>query len=437
MNKFFPNIASITYKGKNSTDPLSYRYYNAKQQVLGKSMEDHLRMAVCYWHTFGSQGADMFGQPTFKHFWHDASDTMKASHKKVEALFEFLSKLGLRFFTFHDYDIAPEGKTLEESNKNVNTVAEVILEYMQTTGKELLWGTANLFSNKRYMAGAATNPDPEIFAYAIGQVKNALDVTHRLNGHGYVLWGGREGYDTLLNTDLKKEMTQFGRFLSLLVDYKNKIGFKGQFLIEPKPCEPTKHQYDFDSAAVYAFLQKFDLEKEFRLNIEANHATLAGHAFSDEVAYALSNKMLGSIDANQGDAQLGWDTDEFPSDLTDLTLSMYLIMSQGGIYPGGFNFDAHLRRQSVDIADYFYAHILGIDTLARALLSAEKLIQSGVIKDFIKNRYAGWQNALGQHILSKKVTVEEITQSVLDKNVQPKIVSGRQELLIRALNDVI
>ena len=431
---YFKDISAIKYEGTASSNPLSYRYYDAGRQVLGKTMAEHLRLAVCYWHTFCWEGHDIFGAPTFPRAWNLEADPLKRAKNRADAAFEFISKLGLPYFTFHDVDAAPEGHNLQESSKNLHTVADYLAQKMAATGIKLLWGTANLFSHRRYMAGAATNPDPEVFAYAIGQVKAALDVTYALKGENYVFWGGREGYDSLLNTDLSKEAEQFAKFLSLIVDYKHKIGFKGTFLIEPKPCEPTKHQYDYDTATVFAFLQKYGLEKEFKVNIEANHATLAGHSFPHEVAYACANGVFGSIDANQGDAQLGWDTDQFPTHLSDLVQVMYSIISHGGFGSGGFNFDTKLRRQSIDLEDMFYGHICGVDHLARALLIVEDILAKDVFKTFKEQRYAKWQTKLGEEILAGKLSVEALADYALKHQLNPIPKSGHQELLEGKLN---
>ena len=393
MAEFFKNIPNIQYEGTDSNNLLSYRYYDAQRVVMGKTMQEHLRLAICAWHNFVWSGHDIFGAPTFVRPWHHA-DPMRAAELRVQAMFEFVEKLNVPFFTFHDRDVAPEGDSLQASNDNLQHIVDLIGNNMERSGKKLLWGTANLFSHRRYMAGAATNPDPEIFIYAVAQVKKALDVTQQLNGENYVFWGGREGYETLLNTDMKQEADQLARFFHMIVDYKHKIGFKGDFLIEPKPCEPTKHQYDYDTATVFAFLQKYGLEKEFKVNIEGNHATLAGHSFSHEVAYAYANGVFGSVDANIGDPQLGWDTDYFPIDLTDLTQVLYVMLSNGGFTKGGFNFDTKVRRQSIELDDLFYAHISAIDTLAHALLNAAYLIEKNQVADFVKQRYAGWQQPL-------------------------------------------
>ncbi len=400
---FFPHIS-----------PVKYRYYDPKKKVLGKTMEEHLRFAVCFWHSFCWEGVDMFGQPTFDRSW------LRSPEDKIHAGFEFLEKLGLKYYTFHDVDVAPPG--------TLRKMAELLAKEMDRTHIELLWGTANLTGHPRFMAGASTNPDPEVFAKAVFQVKEALDVTHQLRGHNYVLWGGREGYETLLNTDLRQELDQYGRFLSMLADYKHKIGFKGTLLIEPKPCEPMKHMYDFDCATAFAFLQKYGLENEYKMNIEANHATLAGHTFSHEVAYSLAYGIFGSIDANQGDYLLGWDTDNFPTDLTEYTYAMYLILQHGGFKTGGMNFDAKLRRQSIDLQDLFDAHVNGIETLSKALLDAAALIEEGKLDHFMIDRYKNWKSGLGQKILKGEMTFEEIAKHG-EKAHEPKLHSGRQEWL--------
>ena len=437
MTQFFDTVAPITFAGKDTNNPLAYRYYNAEQVVLGKTMQEHLRLAVCYWHTFCWSGSDIFGDNTYDRPWFFNNDTMEHATMRARAAFEFVAKLGLNYFTFHDRDIAPEGRTLAETQKNLQIVADQFALEMERTGIKLLWGTANLFSHRRYLAGAATNPNPEVFAYAVAQVKQAFDITHTLQGENYVLWGGREGYDTLLNTNLKQESDQLGRFLSMLVDYKHKIGFKGLLLIEPKPCEPTKHQYDYDTATVFAFLQKYGLEKEFRVNIEANHATLAGHTFPHEVAYAFANDMFGSIDANQGDPQLGWDTDQFPTNLNDMVQVLYIILKNGGFTSGGFNFDTKLRRQSIDLIDMFHGHISGVDNLARALLIASRLVEKNDLEKFTEQRYSGWQAPLGQAILTNQVDFTHLAKQVTTENYNPQPVSGRQEMLENIINNVI
>ncbi|ACJ19819.1 xylose isomerase [Coxiella burnetii] len=435
MKTYFKPIDKINYEGPDSENPLSFHYYDPQRIVLGKSMEEHLRMAVCFWHTFCWEGNDNFGAGVFNREWLKEKKPMKRAKQRVLAAFEFFEKLGLPFFTFHDRDVSPEGDSLKETIKNFKKIAELIAKEMERTGVQLLWGTANLFSHPRYLAGAATNPDPNVFAHAVAQVKTALDITQQLNGKNYVLWGGREGYETLLNTDLKQELDQFGRFLSLLVDYKHKIGFNGLLLIEPKPCEPTKHQYDFDVATVYAFLQRYGLEKEFKVNIEANHATLAGHSFAHEIAYACANDIFGSVDANRGDPQLGWDTDQFPIDLQETVLVLYLILKHGGFTSGGFNFDAKLRRQSLDLEDLFYAHISGIDTLARGLLIAATIIENDKLKTTKEKRYQAWKEPLNANMLSGKLDFETIAKRALDNNLDPKPTSGEQEKLERWLSE--
>ena len=425
---YFGSIAPIKYEGPQSDNPLAYRYYDKDRKVLGKSMAAQLRPAVCYWHTFAWEGTDVFGQGTFQRPWHRPGDAMQRAQEKLGAAFELFEKLGVPYFTFHDRDVAPEGATLKESHKNLDLILEGMQSQMQRTGVKLLWGTANLFSNRRFLAGAATNPDPEVFAFAAAQVVKVLDWTHRLNGENYVLWGGREGYETLLNTDMKREVDQLGRFLTLVAEHKHKIGFKGTLLIEPKPKEPTKHQYDFDTATVYAFLQKYKLEKEYKVNIEANHAILAGHSFQHEVTYALENDIFGSLDMNRGDYLLGWDTDQFPNDPLEMLLVMYTLYKAGGFTTGGMNFDAKLRRPSFDPEDLFHAHIGGLDNMARGLLAAEKMINDGKLEKAVKERYAGWNGELGQRIL-KGASLADLSKLVLDQDLEPRPKSGHQEAL--------
>jgi xylose isomerase len=433
-SSFFQGIDTIRYEGPQSDNPLAFRYYDKDRIVLGKRLEEHLRVAVCYWHTFAWAGHDIFGMGTFDRPWHKPGNPVELAELKLQTAFEFFQKLGSPYFTFHDRDIAPEGATLRESHQNLDRIIEKTQAAMQRTGVKLLWGTANLFSHPRYMSGAATNPDPEVFAYAAAQVRKILDVTHSLKGENYVLWGGREGYETLLNTDMKREADQLARFLSLVAEHKHKIGFKGLLLLEPKPKEPTKHQYDFDTATVHAFLQRYKLEKEYRVNIEANHAILSGHSFQHEVAYALANGLFGSIDMNRGDSLLGWDTDQFPNDIAEIALVMYTILKGGGFTSGGMNFDAKLRRQSIDPEDLFHAHIGGMDTLARGTLIAEKMIQDGKLEKVIEDRYAGWRGELGERILGGKLSLEELSDQVLSKTLEPKARSGRQEALENLVN---
>ncbi len=426
---FFDSVDSIRYAGPDSDDPLSFRWYDAERQVLGRSMRDQLRFATCYWHSFNWDGFDIFGDGTLDRPWIDRNlEPIAAAEQKMQAAFEFMSKLTVPFWCFHDWDIAPEGASFKESAANLDHMAELAAGYQESTGVELLWGTAKLFANKRFMAGAATNPDPEVFAYAAGQVAHCLDVTHRLGGHNYVLWGGREGYETLLNTDLRRELDQLGRFLNLVVEHKHAIGFEGAILIEPKPFEPTKHQYDYDVATVYAFLQRYGLEHEVKVNIEVNHATLSGHDFAHEVASAVNAGIFGSIDANAGDDRLGWDVDRFPVSVEQMTLGMLEILRGGGFTSGGLNFDSKLRRQSIARDDLFHAHIGGMDTMARALLAAASIIESGELDAFRDARYAGWESAHGQELLAGKHSLADLYQRALTSS-EPAPVSGRQEQL--------
>jgi xylose isomerase len=406
--------------------------------VLGKRMEDHLRIAVCLWHSFAWPGSDVFGVGTFDRPWLATGlDPLDAARAKLDAAFEFLAKLGVPFFCFHDRDVAPEGRTFAETQSILDAVTDLIAGHMERTGLRLLWGTANLFSNPRYMAGAATNPDPAIFAVAAAQVKIMLEATKRLGGENYVLWGGREGYETLLNTDLRREEQQFARFLTMVAEHKHRIGFKGLLLIEPKPQEPTKHQYDYDVAAVLGFLQRHDLAGEYRVNLEVNHATLGGHSFHHEVAAAIAGGIFGSIDANRGDAQNGWDTDQFPNSVDELSLAMYEIVRAGGFTSGGFNFDTKLRRQSMSRDDLFHAHVGGIDTLARSLLVAAALIEDGELERLRAERYAGWTETLGRSILNGDVPLDILAGRVLAGEIDGSPVSGRQERLENIVNRAI
>ncbi|MGQ9651013.1 MAG: xylose isomerase [Phycisphaerae bacterium] len=436
MREFFPKIKKIVYKGPKSKDPLSFKHYNPDEKVFGKTMAEHFRFSVCYWHTFKGTGADTFGGPTFIREYNNSSDPMQVAEMTLQAAFEFYTKLGVGFWCFHDRDIAPEGRNLSQTNANLDKIVAMAKKLQRDTGVKCLWGTANLFSNRRYLAGAATNPSPHVFAYAAAQVKKAMEVTKELGGAGYVFWGGREGYETLLNTDMKRELDHLGQFLHMAVDYKKKIGFRGQFYIEPKPKEPTKHQYDSDAGSCYAFLQKYDLVDHFKLNIEANHATLAGHTFHHELEFAAANGILGSIDANRGDLLLGWDTDQFPTDLYDTTLAMYVLLRYGGFQTGGLNFDAHVRRQSIDPEDLFHAHIGGMDAFARGLKIAAGLIKDKALSRFLTARYKGWDEALGRKIEKGQMDFNKLEKYVL-ANGEPKVQSGRQELIENILNEYI
>lgn len=431
--EYFPDVPAIKYEGLESKNPLAYRFYNAEEVILGKKMKDHLRFAICYWHTWRAMGGDPFGNNTRQWPFDDGTESVENAISRIRAHFEFVSKLGVEYYTFHDRDIAPEGKTWEETNKILDTIVAEAERLQKATGVKLLWGTANLFSHPRYMNGAGTNPDPEVFAFAAAQLKKALEVTHRLGGENYVFWGGREGYQTLLNTDLKQETSHLALLLKLAVDYKKKIGFKGTFLIEPKPMEPTKHQYDFDSATVLNFLREHNLFDEFKLNIEANHATLAGHSFEHELTVASAAGRLGSVDANTGDTLLGWDTDQFNLDIKSTTLALGVVLDQGGLGTGGFNFDAKIRRESTDPVDLFIAHIGSIDAFARGLRNAAKLREEGALQNLVDARYQGWKSALGESILSGKHDLTSLEQWALTA-VEPKKTSGKQELFEGTLN---
>ncbi len=438
---FFPDIAQpVAFAGTAPSDPgrPAYLAYQPDRMVGGKTMAEQLRIAVCYWHSFNWPGADIFGAGTFDRPWLDPGvDPMEAARAKQDAAFEFFAKLGVPFYCFHDVDMAPEGATLAQSKANLDEMVDRAAAKMAETGVELLWGTANLFSHPRYAAGAATNPNPDVFAHAAAQVRHMLEVTHRLGGHNYVLWGGREGHETLLNTRMSQEADQLARFLELVANHKRSIGFEGTLLIEPKPQEPTKHQYDYDSATVHGFLDRYDLLDEYRVNIEVNHATLSGHSFHHEVAYAIDNGIFGSVDANRGDPQNGWDTDQFPNSVDDLTPALYEILRGGGFTTGGFNFDTKLRRQSVDRHDLFWGHIGGIDTLARALLAAEAMLADGTLERVRDERYSGWAGPSGQRIMDSATTLAELAdEAVTAERVLPPI-SGRQELLENHVNEMI
>ncbi|MDZ5695787.1 xylose isomerase [Chelativorans sp. M5D2P16] len=429
---FFGDIKPATYEGPDSDNPLAFRHYNPDEEVLGKRMEDHLRFAVCYWHNFVWPGNDPFGGQTFERPWF--GDTMDKARLKADVAFEMFEILGTPFFTFHDHDVRPEGDTYAESVARLNEIADYFAAKMESGGPKLLWGTANLFSNRRYMAGAATNPDPDVFAYAAATVKACMDVTKRLGGQNYVLWGGREGYETLLNTDMGRELDQLGRFLNMVVDYKHKIGFEGTILVEPKPQEPTKHQYDYDVATVYGFLKRHGLENEVKVNIEQGHAILAGHAFEHELALAAALGIFGSIDMNRNDYQSGWDTDQFPNNVPEAALAYYYVLKAGGFTTGGTNFDAKLRRQSIDPEDLIAAHIGGMDVCARGLKAAAKMIEDKALSAPLEERYAGWQDAEAQAMLRGERSLEEIADRVARESVNPEPRSGRQEKLENIVN---
>jgi xylose isomerase len=434
---YFEQIPAIRYEGPQSDNPLAFHYYDRTKKIAGKTLEDHLRIAVCYWHSFGWQGNDVFGAGTFNRPWHQSGDPMQRAHEKADAAFEFFKKLGAPYYTFHDADVAPEGNSLKEYADNFSHMVEYLAKKQQDTGVKLLWGTANLFSNPRYAAGAATNPNPEMFAMAANQICHCIEATKQLGGANYVMWGGREGYETLLNTDLKREREQFGRFLSMVVEHKHKIGFKGTLLIEPKPQEPTKHQYDYDVATVHGFLTQYGLQNEIRVNIEANHATLAGHSFHHEVANALALGIFGSIDANRGDPQNGWDTDQFPNSVEEMSLVFYEILSHGGFTTGGMNFDAKLRRQSSDPPDLFQGHIGAMDVLALAVENAAVLLEKDELGANKKKRYAGWDGEFGKKILSGGYTLASLADEAQARKLNPHHVSGGQERLENIVNRVI
>lgn len=429
MKPYFPDIPDkILFEGPQSKNPLAFKYYNASQMVGDKTMAEHLRFSIAYWHTFKSTGMDPFGSPTFNRPWAEAKTPMEQAEHTLQAAFEFVQKLGVSFYCFHDRDLAPEGETFSQSCKNLDTMVQKAKQLQKETGIKLLWGTANLFSHPRYAHGAATNPDAHVFAYAAAQVKHAIAATQELGGAGYVFWGGREGYETLLNTDMKREQEQMARFFHMAVDYAKQIGFDVQFLIEPKPKEPTKHQYDFDAATVLGFLRAYDLFDHFKLNIEANHATLAGHSFEHDLTIASINGKLGSIDANVGDPLLGWDTDQFPADPGISAIAMLIVLKNGGIGSGGLNFDAKLRRGSFDEIDLFYAHIGGMDTFARGLLIAYNIIEDRVLDNFIASRYESYGESIGKEILAGQNNFETLEQYVLQHG-EPTLKSGRQEML--------
>ncbi len=432
MTDFFKGLTPAKYEGPESTNPLAFRHYNPDEIVLGKPMKEHLRFAVAYWHSFAWEGSDPFGGRTFDRPWY--GDDMEHAKVKADVAFELFTLLGAPYFCFHDADVRPEGESYAKSVKRLNKIGDIFEEKIAETGTKLLWGTANLFSNRRFMSGAATNPDPDVFAYAAATIKANMDVTHRLGGENYVLWGGREGYETLLNTNLGQELDQMARMLSMVVDYKHKIGFKGAILIEPKPQEPAKHQYDYDVSTVYGFLKKYGLEKEVKVNIEVGHAILAGHTFEHEVAMAAAHGIFGSIDMNRNDYQSGWDTDQFPNNVPEVALAYYHILKAGGFTTGGTNFDSKLRRQSIDPEDLLHGHIGGMDTCARGLKAAAAIIEDGTYDKFLEERYAGWNGKEAQAMLKGERSLEEIAARVETDDLDPQPRSGRQEYLENLIN---
>ncbi len=433
----FPEIGVIPYEGPESKNPLAFRWYNADEQVEGKSMKEHMRFSVAYWHSFRGMGADPFGPGTMSRPWESENDSVENACNRARVAFEFMEKLGAPFYAFHDRDVAPEGESLAESNRNLDAVVEVLKEEQDRTGIQLLWGTANLFSNPRFMHGASTSCNADVFAFAASQVKKCLEVTKELGGANYVFWGGREGYQNLYNTDMQRELDHMGRFMHLAVDYAKQIGFTGTFLIEPKPKEPTKHQYDSDAAACINFLRAYDLTDHFKLNIETNHATLAGHTMMHELDYAGHQGMLGSIDANTGDLLLGWDTDQFPTDIYLTTQIMLMLLKFGGLAPGGVNFDAKLRRESFEPVDLFHAHIGGMDAFARGLKIAAAVRAGAELSEFVADRYSSWNSGIGAEIESGAADMSRLEAYMLEKGEADANQSGRQEMLENIVNRYI
>ena len=436
MGEIFKGIGKIQYEGPQSTNPLAFKHYNKDEKIGDKTMAEHLRFAMSWWHTLCAEGSDPCGEDSASRPWNQITNPIEAAKAKVDAGFEFMEKMGIDYFCFHDRDIAPEGKDLAETNANLDIIVAYIKEKMAATGKKLLWGTANCFNNKRFMHGAGTTCNAEVFAYAAAQIKKAIEVTKELGGENYVFWGGREGYETLLNTDTGLELDNFARLLQMAVDYAKEIGFTGQFLIEPKPKEPTKHQYDFDTATVLGFLRKYNLQDYFKMNIEANHATLAQHTFQHELNMCRINNVLGSVDANQGDLMLGWDTDQFPTNIYDATMAMYEILKAGGLTTGGLNFDSKVRRASFEEEDLFIAYIAGMDTFAKGLKVAHKLLEDGVLENFVADRYASFTEGIGKDIVDGKVGFKELEAYAM-KQAPIKNVSGKQEWLETVVNQYI
>ncbi|WP_162053472.1 xylose isomerase [Pontibacter pamirensis] len=434
--EYFKGVGQIKFEGPESDNPLAYRWYDENRVVAGKTLKDHLRFAVAYWHSFNANGADPFGGPTLQFAWDEKSDPVERAKDKMDAAFEFITKMNMPYYCFHDVDVVDYGNDIAENERRLQAMVEYAKQKQQESGVKLLWGTANVFSHQRYMNGASTNPDFHVLAHASAQVKAALDATIALDGENYVFWGGREGYMTLLNTEMKREQDHLARFLHTAKDYARKQGFKGTFFIEPKPMEPTKHQYDYDSATVIGFLRKYDLLNDFKINIEVNHATLAGHTFQHELQVAADAGMLGSIDANRGDYQNGWDTDQFPNNLNELTEAMLVFLEAGGVQGGGVNFDAKIRRNSTDSADLFYAHIGGADTFARALITADNILQKSDYKKVRQDRYASFDSGKGKAFEEGKLTLEDLRQYAVE-NGEPEVKSGRQEYLENVVNRYI
>ena len=428
---FFEGFSPIKYEGSNSTNPMAFRHYNPDEVVLGKRLEDHLRFAVAYWHSFAWEGGDPFGGPTFERPWHP-QNSMENARLKADIAFDMFALLGQPYFCFHDADIRPDQGNFADNLASLNEITDYIGAKMQAGGPKLLWGTANMFSHRRWMAGASTNPDPDMFAFAAATVKSCIDATHKLGGENYVLWGGREGYETLLNTDLGAELDHMGRFLNMVVDYKHKIGFKGTILVEPKPQEPSKHQYDYDAATCIGFLRKYGLENEVKLNLEQGHAILAGHSFEHELAVAAAEGMLGSIDMNRNDYQSGWDTDQFPNNVPEVALAYYHVLKSGGFSTGGTNFDAKLRRQSLTAQDLLAGHIGAMDICARGLKAAAAMLEDGGLETALKQRYADWQTQEAQNMLASDF--DQITARVLNEGINPEPKSGRQDVLENYVN---
>ncbi|MCQ2464058.1 MAG: xylose isomerase [Oscillospiraceae bacterium] len=435
MSEFFKGIDKIKYEGKTSTNPLAFKYYNPDEVICGKKMREHLKFALSWWHTMGGDGTDMFGVGTTDKNW-GAEDAMEKAKAKVDAAAEIMEKLSIDYYCFHDRDIAPEGSSLAESNQRLDEITDYMKEKL--ADKKLLWGTANCFNNPRYMHGAGTSPSADVFAFAAAQIKKAIECTVKLGGKGYVFWGGREGYETLLNTDMKLEQDNMARLMRMAVDYARSIGFDGDFYIEPKPKEPTKHQYDFDTATVIGFLRKYGLDKDFRMNIEANHATLAQHTFQHELRVARDNGVFGSIDANQGDTLLGWDTDQFPTNIYDATFCMLEVLKAGGFTNGGLNFDSKARRGSFTAEDIFHSYIAGMDTFALGLRAAAKIIEDGRVDSFVADRYSSWTQGIGADIISGKASIADLEKYALEKgDVIDSVTSGRQEMLEAIVNNVL